>query len=87
MLFFLKLMGPLQLSDRVVQNRQTGDQMTHWDMLNKATKFEFSLFKMAQCVICSPVWRFVPRDCSATKGPKDVQLCVSGKGDNKDPIV
>ena len=34
-------MGPLQLSDHVVQ---TGEQMTHWDMLNKATKFEFSLF-------------------------------------------
>ena len=22
--------------------------MTHWDMLNKATKFEFSLFNMSQ---------------------------------------
>ena len=53
------LMGPLQLSNRVVQNRQTGEQMTHWDTLNKATKFEFSLFNMSQCVICSPVWRFL----------------------------
>ena len=25
--------------------------MTHWDMLNKATKFEFSLYNMSQCVI------------------------------------
>ena len=33
--------------------------MMHWDMLNKATKFEFSLFNMSQCVICSPVWRFL----------------------------
>ena len=37
--------GPLQLSDHVVQNGQTGEQMTHWVMLKKATKFEFSLFK------------------------------------------
>ena len=63
------VMGPLQLSDHVVQTRQTGEQMTHWDMLNKATKFGFSFFNMAQCVICSPVWRFVPRDRSAAKGP------------------
>ena len=40
------------------KNRHTGEQMTHWDMLKKATKSEFSLFNMSQCVICSPVWRF-----------------------------
>ena len=28
-------MGLLQLSNHMVQNRQTGEQMTHWDMLNK----------------------------------------------------
>ena len=28
-------MGPLQLSGQVVQNHQTGEQMTHWDMLGK----------------------------------------------------
>ena len=28
-------MGHLQLSDHVVQNRQTGEQMMQWDMLNK----------------------------------------------------
>ena len=37
-------MGPLQLSDHVVQDRRTREQMMHWDMLNKATKFEFSPF-------------------------------------------
>ena len=37
-------MGPLQLSDHVVKDRQTREQMTQWNMLNKATKFEFSLF-------------------------------------------
>ena len=31
--------------------------MTHWDIFNNATKFEFSFFNMAQCVICSQVWR------------------------------
>ena len=55
------IMGPLQLSDHVVQNRQTGEQMVHWDMFNEATKFEFSLFKMAQCIICSPLWQFCSR--------------------------
>ena len=49
------VMGLLQLSN---QSRRTEEQMTHWDMLNKATIFEFSLFNMSQCVICSPVWRF-----------------------------
>ena len=52
-------MGLLQLSNHVVQNRHTGEQMTHWDVLKKATKFEVSLFNMSQCVICSPVWRFL----------------------------
>ena len=50
-------------------NRQTGKQMTHLEMLNKANKFELSFFNMTQCVICFPVWRFVPRDRSAAKGP------------------
>ena len=61
-------MGPLQLSDQVLQNRQTGEQMTRWDMFSKATKFEFSLFNMSQCVICSQV-DIVARDLSAAKGP------------------
>ena len=51
-------MGLLQLSNQVVQNRHTGKQMTHWDMLKNRTKFEFSLFNMSQCVICSPVCLF-----------------------------
>ena len=32
------------LSDHGVENRQTGEQFTQWDTLNKVTKFEFSLF-------------------------------------------
>ena len=51
-------MDLLQLSNHVVQNCQTGKQMTHWDLLNKANKFEFSLFNMSEYIICSPVWRF-----------------------------
>ena len=48
-------MGHLQLGDHVVQNLQTGELMMHWDMLHKATKFEFSLFNISQSVICSQV--------------------------------
>ena len=29
-------MGLLQLSNQVVQNRHTGEQMTHWDMFKKS---------------------------------------------------
>ena len=52
----LTSMGPLQLSDHVVQNHQTGEQMTHWDMLNIENSNWVALFNMSQCVICSPVW-------------------------------
>ena len=59
-------MGPLQLSDQVLQNGKNGEQMTHWDMLNKSTHLNS---------LCS-TWPsalqfgdFVPRDCSAAKGP------------------
>ena len=50
------------------KNRQTGEQMTHGDMLNKENSNLVALFNMSQCVICSPVWQFVPRDRSAAKG-------------------
>ena len=36
-------MGLTQLSDHVVQKIFNLEQMLHWDMLNKATKFECSL--------------------------------------------
>ena len=48
---FFHWMGPLQLSDHVVQNRQTGEQMTHWAMLNKENSNLVVLFNMSQCVI------------------------------------
>ena len=41
-------MGPLQLSDHVVQNRQTGEQMTHWAMLNKENSDLVALLNMSQ---------------------------------------
>ena len=47
--------GPLQLGDHVVQNLQTGEQVTQWNMLHKPANFEFSFFHISQCVICSPV--------------------------------
>ena len=53
----------------------------HWDMLNKATKFEFSLFNVSHYVICSPVWRFVLRDRSAAKGPLKVFCNVDTEGE------
>ena len=43
-------------------------QMTHWDMLNEENPNLVALFNMSKCVICLPVWRFVPRDRSAAKG-------------------
>ena len=62
-------MSLLRLSDHEVQTRQTGEQMTHWDMLNKATKFKLSLFNMSQCVIAHLFAEFVPHDRSTTIGP------------------
>ena len=41
-------MNLLQLSDQVVQNCQTGEQMMHWDMLNKENSNMVALFKMFQ---------------------------------------
>ena len=32
---FCPAMGPLQLSSHMIQNCQTGEQMTHWDKFNK----------------------------------------------------
>ena len=46
-------MGPLQFSDHVVQNRQTGQQMTHWDMFHKTIKFKFSLHKIER--VCTEI--------------------------------
>ena len=31
--------GPFQLSDHVVQNRQTGEQMTHWVICSPVWRF------------------------------------------------
>ena len=54
----LFIMGILRLSSQVVQNRQTGEQLTHWNMLNKENSNLLALFNMSQGVICSSVWRF-----------------------------
>ena len=59
----------------------------HRDMLNKATKFEFSSFNMFKCVIGSPVCDFVPRECSAANGPLTVKngqdLCIKEERSGK----
>lgn len=50
-------MDPMQLSEDVVQTRQTRERMTHWDMLTKESLNLVALFIMFQCVICSSIWR------------------------------
>ena len=63
-------MGPLQLSDHVVlKNRRTGEQMTHWDMLNKENSNLVALLNLSQCVFCSPVCRFCITWLLRCKGP------------------
>ena len=39
-------MSHLQLSDRVVQNRPTGEQMTHWDMFNKENSIQHVIARL-----------------------------------------
>ena len=51
-------LGRLQLSDHVILTRQTGEQMTHWEMLNKENSNLVPVFNVSRCVFCSPVWRF-----------------------------
>ena len=46
-------------------------------MLNKENPNLVALFNMPQCVICSPVWRFVPPDSSDAKGPFGVDNHIS----------
>ena len=75
-------MGHLQLSDHLVRNRQTGEQMRHWDMLN--TERQIS---MSQCVIYSPLWRFVPHDCSAAIGPLTCSICGLADAIGKHPKI
>ena len=64
-------MGPLQLSDHVVQNRQTGEQMTNWVMLYKENSN-----LVASASFALQFGDFVPRDPSAAKGPFDLSLSI-----------
>ena len=64
-------MGPiLHLSDHVMQNHQTGEQMTHWNIIKEATKFEYFL-----CLTCPSAsfalqfGDFVRCDCPDARGP------------------
>ena len=61
-------MGLLQLSNHVVQNRHTGEQMTHWDMLNKENIQIWWLSLTCPSAFALQYGDFVPRDCSAAKG-------------------
>ena len=64
-------MGLLWLSNHMVQNRQTGEQMMHWDMLNKENSNLESLF-MSHVSFAHQFGDFVPHDCSAAKGPLEI---------------
>ena len=62
-------MGLLQLSNHVVQNGHTGEQMTHWDMLNKENSNFVASLTCPSASFALQYGNFVPRDCSAAKGP------------------
>ena len=64
-------MGLLQLSNHVVQNRQTGEQATHWDMLNKENSNLVALFNISIPIVsfALQLGYFVPHDHSAATGP------------------
>ena len=51
--------GPLAAERSRGSNRQTGELMTLWDMLNKENSNLEAFFNMSQCITCSPVWRFL----------------------------
>ena len=55
-------MGPLQLSNHVVQNRQSGDQMMHWDMLNKEKSNLMAFFNLTSASFALQFGDFVPCD-------------------------
>ena len=67
-------MGLLQLSKHVVQITKLESNCRSGTCLRKPPNKNFLWFNMSQSVICSPVWRFVPRDCSAANGPFRDQL-------------
>ena len=57
----------------MVQNRQTGEQMMHLDMLNKENSNLEAWFNMSQCdSFAHQFGDFVPHDCPAAKGPLDI---------------
>lgn len=70
-------MSRLQLSDHVIQTRQIEEQMTHWNMINKATKFKLSLVNMSQCVIRSLVCRVCTTSSLNCIGPIEVHSIVA----------
>ena len=62
-------MGPLQLSGSRGSTRQTGEQMMHWDMLNKENSNLVALLTCPSASFAHQFGGFVPRDRSAVKGP------------------
>ena len=66
----------------MVQNHQTGAEMTHWDILNKEIQIWWLCVTCLSVSFALSVWRFVPRDRSAANGPlvhgerASVELCI-----------
>lgn len=55
-------MHPLQLSDHVLENRRGGDQMMHWDMLNKENSNLMAFFNLTSASFALQFGDFVPCD-------------------------
>ena len=64
-----KAMGLLKLSDHLVQNRQTAEQMMHWNKLTKKIQIWWLCLTCPRASLALQFGDFVPRDCSAANGP------------------
>ena len=62
-------MGLLQVSNHVMQNRQTGDQAMPWDMLNKENSNWWLCLTYPIVSFALQLGFFAPYDHSAATGP------------------
>ena len=61
--------GPFAAERSRGSNRQTGEQMMHWDMLNKENSNLVALLTCPSASFAHQFGGFVPRDRSAAQGP------------------
>ena len=55
---FLTVNGPFAAEHSRGTKSQTGEPMTHLNMLNEENSNLVALFNISRCIICPPVWRF-----------------------------